>query len=505
MRKHFLILLSVSVFASIINARAPLKQSTQRYTEGRISGRVDTIFNDMALNAQKKKELLTVELENAETLGMTDLAKTIRSYLGLATVQVQSRTEQKKAVAAVGTSAATLIQIRSYGVSVIQKSLIYSKRFAIPGVTSIGQQRDATLALFLEKIAGDDVVQKKVTTAIAAHKKIVAALTTEQSVAQLFKKLIEHISTRYGSVTTGVKEEVAMYLFDLLVYGITKEGTIGTVVGSFINDYVTYVDDASAFDAEELAVPYADWADTIISSENSLKYMILAVSFAAELFKKQLRNEPLLQQLHDGISSQTHRALEILDEQGVVLTPTEKAQPLVVVARCAQHVKKHTDLDPAVVQECTRIGQNISQLLSDYEIVSSASADDEAVLRLRDDIAQLSSDDIDTLKRSSSLSADQFSTAIGDAGEQSMVDADPSVESLYGPQSEEYEDDYDVSSVDKKSSMSPKAVTIAVAIGVLIVGGLLEGIGRYAATKKQSSGIWEFFSSIRPSRLVMKD
>jgi len=91
-----------------------------------------------------------------------------------------------------------------------------------------------------------------------------------------------------------------------------------------------------------------------------------------------------------------------------------------------------------------------------------------------------------------------------------LANDEPSVASLYGDEST-LDDEYENRPGSKKSGMSPKAVALTVAIGVLVVGALLEGLGTLADKKAaaapgsdSASGLWSFFSSIRPSAVVKK-
>jgi hypothetical protein len=171
-------------------------------------------------------------------------------------------------------------------------------------------------------------------------------------------------------------------------------------------------------------------------------------------------------------------------------TDEQKAQPLFMATQCSAYVQKSITQDESLashnkasVEECIGLVEQVGQLINDYEVVVK-----------------------------------EFATTKSEASDHAMpsvmapdgfVDVEPSVESLYGSDATEDESaaelGYD-SEQDSKKGISPKAIAITVAIGVLVVGALLEGLGAVADGKAadHKSSVWQFFSSVRPSQFLSK-
>ena len=535
MKNYFFAVMVMCAGASSLSGRAALKQVTKQYTEEDLTGQVNAIFSNIGLSAQQKKDLLTVELENAQTLGMTTVVSVIKAYLGLATVQVSTNKRHQDSISSTpadGAAQRTLSSIGSYGLDVIQKTGDYTRRFEVAGAPTIVEHRIASYELFLERLEGDVALEKKVFEVIKAHRKINSWLTTQQLFADFVSGFISHLEMRYSSSTEGIENELSFKIFELLLHATVKTDSIISAMNSFMGTYNSYVSDELKFEPEELEIPVAEWGAQILSGGDVLKYGMLLISFAMEQIKISLRREPLLQELRESLIAQSTRIAQLLALDGKRYTPEQKQQPLFMAAECSAYVQKSIDAQgrvPAakkeVIEECIRLVEQVSQLTNDHEIVVREFADQRSIQQMRDDMAQLPAGDVQIIKQSSSIQAEVFEqmippvveadvfgdSEVGFAAEEMSDDAEPSVESLYGSAADdEYSHELgeygDALSVPKKS-LSPKVVAIMVAVGVLVVGALLEGLGKVADGKvavHTDSSVWQFFSSIRPSHLLSK-
>jgi len=375
----------------------------------------------------------------------------------------------------------------AYGKTIVEKTGEYTQRFEVAGAPTIVQHRLTSYELFMDRLAGDPELKAKILRVIDAHKKIAAWCDSEQVFSDLIIRFKAHLEARYNTSAHGVDAELQFKMFELLLYGAADTEAVLTRLDGFVDTYNTYVNQEFTFLPEELGISINEWPEVILG-DDGIKHALLLVSFSLEQIKIGLRREPLLTELRDSLGAQSRRMAEILTAAGQEYTAEQKAQPLFMAAQCSAYVQKSIAQDGSVafqdraaLDECMGLVEQVTQLTNDYEVVVRAFA--------------ASKTEASDQPMSPAMAPDAFE------------DAEPSVESLYGSDADDttaqlgYEREQ-----DGKKGMSPKAIAITVAISVLVVGALLEGLGRFADGKAldSKSSVWQFFSSVRPSQLLSK-
>jgi len=500
MKKVLLVLLGLGVGSHALLARTAIRKDTNVYMEGRITGRVDVIFNDIRLSLAEKESLLTKELANAQELRLEELATTIQAHLKLIKVQTEATKQYEKgqhilteemsdmadsaALDAEETSPtvsmASVDELRAYGAKKISEAAAYSDRFLMPGMTTVSAHRDASLALFVERAKKDTALFSRVNRAIEALQKLDGS-SGSPVYKRFLKRFSTHVTKKYGSTSEGMESEIFFKIFELLVYSCTEEDkTIADVLGDFPASYNSYVAQDMRFATEELALPVIDWIDGMVDGPASGKFVFLAISAGMERLKDELRREPLLKKLKEDVQAQVDVGCSLLENEGVTVSEEERQQPLVIGVKCADLVRKKLmeaegDLTPDqrnVIDRFSTVNEQVGALMYDYDLVSREMADASAVQRVRAEVAQLPAAEQAVLKQSSSLQPSVMNDIIPSANGEESMDFMPTP----SPAMEGEMDEGLPNLEEMPSVMSPKKMAVMLGVGVLVVALLWIGI-----------------------------
>ncbi|MDQ5890714.1 MAG: hypothetical protein QG604_588 [Candidatus Dependentiae bacterium] len=497
--------------------RAPLRQEARESHEVRAENRVNAIMNNMMLSAEHKEKLLKIEWANIQKLGLTatPVGQTLKAYLSLAMVQVESsrkyvaspamHTDEARfaSVSLDGdtesydddseTESADDIEVpasvedaATYGKKIIESAQKYSDRLSCPGIPTVSQHRLFSCALFAQKAAQKATLHKQLQEAIAVHQDIEKErLDQNGGLARFIAKFKDHIQKKYGSNVDGLENEVMFKVFQGLI-GVTIDPslTIAKKIGDFLKTYNTYVQEKSRLTAEQLAVPLAQWAHVIVGSDKELgaKFKLLLVSFSMEEMKQDLKREPLVKKLKEALDVQIKQAGELLKKDGISFEGDAALEPMSVAMRCSEVVqekfeKSHGQLTPddkEAIDKYIGIADQISYLTNDYDIVVRDMAGVEALQRLQADIAKMSASEQELLKQSSAIEKADLDTLVPGLGtEQSRHVADAMEDSSL--MEGEADDMYPQEEVAHKPRIAApnKKIMLLIAIGVIIAGALL--------------------------------
>jgi len=502
-------------------ARVPMQQNVRLYNQGRLAGRADAVLGDARLSAQQKEKMLSAIFVDYEKLNMTDAtdAQQIKAHLSLAKEQVRSvegytaptaimrevsgeeMPVDEEVASPVGgdDELASHMQepegaaeqevllgdmaieaVAAFGMAVIAQAAKYSNRLQCIGVPTVSHHRELTLRLFLDAAANEEGMRAQVLVA----KRVMDALEKEQAIAggglsKFIGSFKAHLEKKYGTATEGIEGEIAFKIFQNLAYNDEGGPSIAEAVGVFIKAYNTYVEERFRLSAEELSMPIGQWGQTILGQDKNLsgRLKLLLVSFSMEEVKHDLKREPLMKKLNGAIAEQVQKGTELLAKEGIVLEAAEAKVPTIVAVKCAEVVKRKIDegggaLAPEMQQTVEAyfgVADQISYLSNDCDMVAREMADMEAIVRLRNEIANLPESDQQLIKQSSAIEKAALDEIVPDMSHQVRSASEgyasrAASATVLGREMEE--------KMRPRSGMSRRA-TILIAIGVLVAGALL--------------------------------